>query len=186
MSDENKAASPERSPLSILFQGLGRNLIFRGILEVAVGLLLLFSPARTIEILTVAIGVLLILDGVVLFFASLRSGPAGKRFAVINATLLVLFGAMTICSPLFMEYLWILILGVWLIVTSVSELLGGGWRRMWGIASCLLSLIVGIVFILMPFASIEAVVMIAGGVLTASGILTFCAGADMRAASKKV
>ncbi|MBP5531823.1 MAG: DUF308 domain-containing protein [Lentisphaeria bacterium] len=186
MSEENKSALTERSPLSILFQGLGRNLIFRGILEVAVGLLLLFSPARTIRILIVVIGVLLILDGVGLFLASLRAGSVGKRFAVINASVLVFFGAMTICSPLFMEYLWILILGVWLIVTSISELLGGGWRRIWGIASSLLSLIVGVTFILMPFASVEAIAMIAGGVLTASGILTFCAGVDMRAASRRI
>ena len=186
MSDENKAAPPQRSPLSVLFQGLGRNLIFRGILEITVGLLLLFSPERTIKILTIAIGVLLILDGVVLFLSSLRSRSSGNRWKVINATALVLFGVMIIFSPLLMDHLWIIVLGVWLIVSAINEFFGGGWRRIWGIISCILSLIVGIIFILMPFASIETIVMITGGVLVTSGILTFLAGVDIRVASKKV
>ena len=186
MSDENKSASTQRSALSLLFQGLGRNLIFRGMIETAVGLLLLFSPERTVKILTIAIGVLLILDGVVLFLSTLRSRFPGNRWAVINATALVLFGAITVFSPLVMEYLWILVLGMWLIVSAVNELFCGGWRRIWGIVSSLLSLIVGVSFILMPFASIGAIVMITGGVLVASGILTFCAGLDIRAAGKEV
>ena len=186
MSDENKSAPPQQSPLSVVFQGLGRNLIFRGIIETAVGLLLLFSPDRTVLILTVAIGVLLILDGVVLMLSTLRSGFAGARWAVINAAALVIFGTITVISPLLMEHLWILILGVWLIVSAINEFFGGGWRRIWGIISSLLSFVVGVIFILMPFASIGAIVMIAGGVLAASGILTFCAGADIRAAGKEL
>jgi hypothetical protein len=39
---------------------------------------------------------------------------------------------------------------------------------------------------MMPFASIATIVMITGGVLVTSGILTFFAGVDIHAAGKKV
>ena len=186
MSSENNSVPQADSPLIPIFRGLGRNLIFRGILEIVFGALLLIVPDKTITILTYVIGVALILSGATQLLAAALSKSSKKSWSVINGIVLLLFGVITVCSPLLMEYLWIVVLGLWLIVSGINEFFGGGWRRLWGIISCILSVAIGVIFIALPFASIGAIVMIVGWVFITSGFLALCAGIDMRVASRKL
>ena len=173
------------SPIAAIFRGMGRNLMLRGILELVIGILLLINPLKTVVWLTIVIGVLLILDGVVLFFSYLRTKASGRHWMLINAAALIVFGAVIVCSPLLMDELWIIVLGVWHIVSAVNELFGGGWRRKMGIVSSALSLVVGVIFVALPFLALNAMITITGIVLIASGFLSIVTGYDLRAASKK-
>lgn len=185
MSEENKSAS-NNSPLAMVFRGLGRNLMLRGILELVIGILLLVTPLKTAKWLTIIFGVLLIADGVVLFLSSLRSNGSGRHWMIINAIALVIFGAVIVGSPLVMDQLWIVVLGVLHIVSAVNELFGGGWRRLMGLLSCVLALIIGVIFIVLPFIGLQAVLLVTGILMVAYGTFSLLTGADLRAASRKI
>ena len=185
MSEENKSASND-SALAMVFKGLGRNLLLRGLVELVIGVMLLVAPARTARILTIAIGILLIADGVALFISSLWSKSSGRNWMVINAIALVVFGAIIICSPLLVDKWLVIVLGVWLIMSAVNELFSGGWRRLWGLLSSVLSLIIGVIFIALPFVGLAYIITVTGVVMIASGVFTFCAGLDLRSAGKLI
>ena len=177
--------SKSTSTLAAAFRGLSRNLMLRGLIELVIGILLLCKPVSTIKWLTIIIGLLLILDGLLMFASYLRTKGAGSDWMIVNAIALVALGAVTVSSPLMMDYLWIIMLGAWHIVSAVNELAGGGWRRLLGIASCVLSLIIGVIFIMLPFVGLQALITVAGIVLIASGVFSLLTGADLRAASRK-
>lgn len=186
MSSENQNAPKTNPALAQIFRGLGINLIFRGVLEIAVGILLLVAPAPTIKILTIVIGAALILSGLLQLLTAARAKDSKKHWALINAIVLLVLGVLVVCFPLRADKIWIIVLGMWLVVTALNEFFGGGWRRFWGILSCVLSLLIGACFIAFPFIGLECLVLITGGVLITSGVLAICAGADMRIASKKL
>ena len=173
------------SPIATIFRSLGRNLILRGLLELVIGILLLCKPAGTIKWLTIVIGALLILDGVVLFFSYLRTRTSGRHWMLVNAVALIVFGTVIVCSPLLMDYLWIIMLGVWHIVSAINEFFGGGWRRLMGILSCALSLVIGAIFIALPFIALQALILTTGIVMIAYGCFSLFTGLDLHAASKK-
>lgn len=183
---ENAAPPAPVSPLSMIFGRLGKNLILRGILELVIGILLLVTPIKTVTWLTIVIGALLIIDGVALFIAYLRSGDTGSVWMLINSIALVIFGAVIVGSPLMMDWLWIIVLGVWHIVSAINELCSGGWRRPMGLLSGVLSLLIGVIFIVLPFVALKAVILVTGIMMVAYGCFSLITGADLRAASKQL
>ena len=186
MPEENTATVVSAgSPLSMIFRGLGRNMILRGAVELLIGILLLARPGATLRLLTVIFGILLTVDGVAMLLVALRSKDPIRNWTLANAVALVILGVVAICAPFKMDMLLMVVLGVWQIVSAVTDLLGGGWRKAWGLVSGLLSLAVGIVFVVLPFAALSYIMLIAGCLLIASGIITIFAGAGLRAAGTR-
>lgn len=197
MSDENRTETEARtdsgvipalgahSMLSAMLRGLGRNLILRGVVEMIIGIMLLFTPLEMVRILTVVIGVLLIVDGVVAALFALQADNSDRNWSVVNAFVLLIIGVFTVCSPLLMDKLWMIAIGIWQIASVITSFCNGGWRRLWAVLSGVLSLVIGIIFIVLPFVTLKYMGMIAGCVLAASGFFTICAGADLRIAGRK-
>ena len=186
MSSENQNAPKPNPALSAVFRSLSRSLAVRGVLEIVFGVLLLLYTDPTIRILTIVIGAALILSGVAQLLGAARSKNSKKHWALINAIALVVFGVLIICSPLLWKYLWSVVLGLWLIVSSVNEFFGGGWRRFWGFFCSVLTLAVGVAFIAFPFVCQDILAKVTGGLMITSGVLALCAGVDLHVASKKV
>ena len=186
MSDENVSFGNVVSPVSAVLRGLGRNLILRGALELAIGIMLLVSPLVAIRALTTVVGALLVIDGLVLFWVTTGTAGEDRFWTFVNASVLVVFGVLTVSSPLFMDRLWIVALGVWQIFSALSELIGGGWRRFWGVFSGIVSLIVGAIFIVLPFVGLTFFAVFAGCVMIASGFVSTCAGMGLRHSGGKI
>lgn len=182
--DEVKVPIGGATVLSAILRGLGRNLILRGIVEMIIGVMLLLTPLEAIRVATMVIGALLIVDGIVAALFALRSRGSDRNWTVVNAFVLLIVGVVTVCSPLVMDKLWMIALGVWQIASVITSFFNGGWRRLWSVLSGVLSLVIGIIFIVLPFVALAYVGIIAGCVLAASGFFTICAGADLRIASK--
>ena len=168
------------SPVISLLRGLGRNLILRGVLEMLIGIMLLDNPLMTVKMFTIVLGVLLTADGLVLFWAALNAGEKDRLWTFLNASVLVIFGVVTICSPLLMDRLWMIALGVWQIVSALFALLGGGWRRFWGVVSGILSIIIGVIFVALPFVGLTWFAIVAGCIMIASGFFSIFAGTGLR------
>ncbi len=178
-------AAGVHSMLSAILRGLGRNLILRGIVEMIIGILLLLTPLEAFRVLTIIIGALLISDGIVAALFAFRTESADRNWSVVNAFVLLIVGVVTVCSPLLMDKLWMIAIGIWQIASVITALCNGGWRRLWAVLSGVLSLVIGVIFIALPFVALKSVGIIAGCVLTASGFFTICAGADLRIAGRE-
>lgn len=185
MAEESNSPVKSNPALASAFRSLGRSLFLRGVLEIAFGVLLLLYTAPTIRILTIVIGAALCLSGLFQLLIAARSKDSKKHWALINAIALLVFGIFVICSPLLMDYLWIIVIGMWLIVSALNELFSGGWRRIWGLLSCVLSVAIGVCFIVLPFYALDLIAKISGWVMIVSGILVLGASIDLFAAGKK-
>lgn len=186
MAEESNSPVKSNPALASAFRSLGRSLFLRGVLEIAFGVLLLIFPGDTIKILTIVIGAALSLSGLFQLLIAARSKDTKKHWALINAIALLVFGILVVCSPLLFDKLWIIVIGLWLIASALNELFGGGWRRIWGILSCLLSLAIGAIFVAFPFIGLTSIILITGWVMITSGVLAICAGVDLLVASKKI
>ena len=186
MSSENNNEPQVNSPLAPILRTVGRSLIFRGVLEITVGILLLAAPVQTIKIFTIVIGAALILSGLLQLLTAAGSKNSKKNWALINAAVLLVVGVLVVCFPLKAEKIWIILLGLWLVVSAINELGSGGARRISGILSCVLSLLIGVFFIVYPFTGLAYIVWIVGIVMIVSGVLTLGAGMDMNAAGRKL
>ena len=186
MASESSTPPKSNPALASAFRSLGRSLFLRGVLEIALGVLLVLYTAHAIKILTIVIGAALGLSGLFQLLIAVRSKDSKKHWALINAVALLVFGIFVIWSPLLADKLWIIVIGIWMIVSAANELFSGGWRRIWGILSCVLSVAIGVCFIVLPFYALDLIAKISGWVMIVSGILVFSAGIDLHSASKKV
>lgn len=202
MSDENRSANEPPADAEVkaeakvnltgadpvlyaILRGLGRNLILRGIAEMIIGIILLINPFGVLEVLTIVIGVLLIAAGIVAALFALRADDSDRNWSVVNAFVLLVVGVVTVCLPQQMDKIWMIALGVWQIASVITSLFNGGWRRLWSALSCALSLVIGIIFIALPFFALKTLATVAGCVLAASGFFAICAGTDLRIAGRK-
>ena len=170
---------PVESPvLGAAMRALGRDLVLRGVLEALVGLLLLLRPMQVAEFITIAVGVFLLIDGATLLFLGIRSSGPGRAWLIVNAVLLLLLGVFAVWRPIMVDYLWVVILGIWQILGGVETLSGG--RKLWNVFSGVLSLVLGIVFIVSPFVGLFSIVWVIGALLFFSGLIRIVAGIRFR------
>jgi len=186
MSEECGAATRADHPVVPVLRGLGRNLILRGVVEMLIGIMLLINPITTIKVITIIIGALLVIDGLVLFWVTLNADGNDRFWTFVNASVLVAFGVVTVCSPLLMDRLWIIALGAWQIVGALFMLAGGGWRRLWAIFSCVLSIVIGVIFVALPFVGLASFALLAGCVMAASGFFSICTGIGLRRSCRDI
>ncbi|MBQ4106156.1 MAG: DUF308 domain-containing protein [Lentisphaeria bacterium] len=152
-------------------------MIWRSILTVILGLLLLCRPLLTISVLTIAIGFLLVFDGTWLIAAGFRvpRGPT-RTFNLITGLFTLVLGLLAAVMPLLMDLAWVIFLGAWMILDAVGDFHAAwhtpGHRGRLVVSACL-SLILGILLVLLPVAGLQAINSIAGVLLLVYGIFLF-------------
>lgn len=178
MSEDKIHVQVQSPVLEAAMRVFGCDLILRGVLEALAGLLLILRPVETAVFITVAVGVFLLIDGAILLVSGLRMPGSGGRWLTVNAALLLLLGAFAVWRPIMVDYLWVVILGIWQILGGVETLSGG--RKSWNVFSGVLSLALGIVFIVSPFVGLFSIVWVIGALLLFSGAIRIVAGIRFR------
>jgi len=108
----------------------GKTMIFRGVLLLVLSGLLFFQPVNTIIVMTRVIGIGVLLDGILLLGAGLRAGEGRGELMITNGVMLVLMGCLAIFKPLLVDWLWGIVIGVWVLIAGLQSLFVGG-SRMW-------------------------------------------------------
>lgn len=158
----------------------GGELLWRGVLYFVLGVLLFFRPLWTTAVLTIAIGILIMLDAVSQLIRYLRC-RAGSKWRIGWFVLLFLLGAGTVWMPLAADCLWVVALGVWQILGGVEELSSGGASR-WNIFSGVLSLLLGVLFVVAPFAGLLSLIWLLGALMIIGGAAAVVSGLGLRRA----
>ena len=144
-------------------------LLIRGIVFFILGLIGLFRPIGSLAAVTIVLGFILLLDALGALFLTF----ACRRYlGVFWSLLLCAAGIAMIVNPVKADVLIAVVLGVWLIVTGVSELVSASVSpsRFFLSGSGILSILIGVLLAVAPFAGLAAFSTIVAVLLLISGI----------------
>ena len=157
-------------PRRMLFFHANRSaLLVRGLVFLVLGLIGLFRPIGSLAAVTVILGIFLLIDAMGALFLSF----ACRRFSgVFWSILLCAAGIAMIVRPVEADTLIAVVLGVWMIATGVGELFSVpvSPSRLFLSGFGILSILIGILLVVAPFAGLAAFSMIVAVLLLISGV----------------
>ena len=157
-------------PRRMLFFHANRSaLVIRGLVFLVLGLTGLFRPLGSMAAITVVLGIILLIDAAGALFLSIA---CRRFFGIIWSLLLCAAGVAMIVHPLEADTMVVIVLGVWMIVTGANELLSAQVSSKRNIlsGSGILSILIGILLVVAPFAGLAAVSWLVAILLLVSGI----------------
>ena len=157
-------------PRRMLFFHANRSaLLVRGLIFFILGLIGLFRPIGSLAAVTVILGIFLLMDAMGALFLSFA---CRRFFGVFWSILLCAAGIAMIVRPVAADTLIAVVLGVWMIVTGAGELFSVpvSPSRLFLSGSGILSILIGILLVVAPFAGLAAFSMIVAVLLLISGI----------------
>lgn len=143
-------------------------LILRGVISLAIGIVLLAWTNATLTVLVTLVAILVFADAALKLIRLFQKDREGSAFAlVLGIVINVAFGILILAYPDLALKTLLVIIGVWAILSGVIELVGA-WGLRGTIAAPALailgfvSLIIGIVLVTNPGLGIAVVVIIVG------------------------
>ncbi len=152
-------------------------LLIQGIAAVIFGFVALFWPGITLLVLVLLWGAWALVDGVSMGIAAFRPGPGGQRVLFgIMAILGILAGFFAFFRPGLTAAALTWILGIWLIVRGIFELVGAfsstrTQPRWLLILSAVIDIILGVLFVLHPVIGVLSIVWVLGIMAVIWGIV---------------
>ena len=157
-------------PRRMLFFHANRSaLLVRGLVFFVLGLIGLFRPIGSLAAVTIILGIFLLLDAMGALFLSIA---CRQVFGFFWSLLLCAAGIAMIVRPVEADVLIAVVLGVWLIITGVNELLSVhvSPSRLFLSGSGILSILIGLLLVVAPFAGLAAFSTIVAVLLLISGV----------------
>jgi uncharacterized membrane protein HdeD (DUF308 family) len=174
-------------PLHQLARNTWQLLLLVGVLSVALGVIVLAWPGKTLVVAGVLFGIYLVLSGIGYMFAAFgtHAGAAMKVLAFLTGAVSLVLGFFCFRDKLesiMLLGLWIgigwLFRGMTLLVSALSfdHMPGRGWQALSGV----IIVIGGGVLIISPFDSIAILTLVAGCWLIAIGIMDVISALQVR------
>jgi uncharacterized membrane protein HdeD (DUF308 family) len=154
-------------------------LIIFGVIAIGVGVFLLADPHESLSTLTVIVGILLLIDGVLAVISSVVGRGEGRGLLALVGVLSAIAGLVLIKKPFDTLIVFTLIVGVWFVVAGVVRFISAFAEpegRAATIAVAVLDLIAGIVILSWPGLGVATFAVIVGLVLIFRGVLFIYAG----------
>jgi uncharacterized membrane protein HdeD (DUF308 family) len=167
-------------------------LVVQGVVAVILGIVALVWPSITLIALVFLWGIWALVDGIAMGAAAFRPGPTGGR---------ILFGVMAVLGILAAFFAFVRpgvtavaltwILGIWLIVRGIFELVGAfsstlqapRWLLVLG---GLLDLVLGILFVANPGTGVVAIIWVVGVMAIVWGIVFVVLGLTVRKGAAEI
>lgn len=168
--------------------------ILRGVLAVLAGVVALIWPNISIQAILILLGIYLIADGLLTAAVSIlhRRQAANWWFFLAEGVMGLVIGFFALVFPHIMAVAVVYLVAFWALVTGILEILAAVQlrRQMAGewllLLAGILSLIIGIVFIVLPHAGIVLIVWLLAFYLILFGVLMTVLGIRMRSYRKNV
>ena len=154
-----------------------RNYVIRGIITIITGCFLLFMPGLTMETVTMVIGGMLLLSGLINLILS-RSKKVGGLSGLwsFQGFFNIAVGLAFIVAPATMVKIFVVFFAVILLIMGIMQLIGAAATRSWSGWSWiffvigLLTFTGGILLLYNPFKSAETILSFIGALLILYGI----------------
>jgi uncharacterized membrane protein HdeD (DUF308 family) len=154
-------------------------LVIFGVIAIGVGVFLLADPHESLSTLTVIVGILLLIDGVLAVISSVVGRGEGRGLLALVPVLSAIAGLVLIKKPFDTLIVFALIVGVWFVVAGVARFVSAFAEpegRAATIAVAVLDLVAGIVILSWPGLGVATFAVIVGLVLIFRGVLFIYAG----------
>lgn len=153
-------------------------LMLRGVIGVLFGIVAIAWPISTVVALVVLWGIWALVDGIGLATEALREGTTGERLlAGVMAVVAVLAGLYAIFHPGATAVLLTWIVGIWLLMRGLFEVVGAfgrgrpGSTRAMTVVSALVDFLLGGIFVANPGKSAIGVTTLLGVVAIVWGVV---------------
>jgi uncharacterized membrane protein HdeD (DUF308 family) len=163
-----------------------------GLLTFGLGLVLVFWPEQTLEVLAVLIGIQFILTGVfrlVLAVATRHADGSTRALMGLFGAFALVVGLLCLRDPLQTVLVITMILGVWWLAAGLIDIVGAlrsrdSHRRSWDAALGVLSVGAGGVLLVAPEVSLTVLVVVAAVWLFSYGFIAVVAALVLRSEEK--
>ena len=148
-------------------------LFLRGMIFLLIGLLFLLRPDLTMMAVTMVVGAYILIEGIMLSITAWNLKESTRGLFVFNALLLIALGLFSLLSPLKMDCLWIIFIGIWMLLGGFQALfypVKSGSGRFWAVVSGALSIAIGVVFVLTPVIGLMTVAWLIALLLIICGL----------------
>lgn len=167
-------------------------IVLRGLFSVLIGIFALAMPTKTLATITIIVGLLVLVDGVISIFSSLMHHKQNKNwwvgvmqgvFGVLIGLFVFNFPGPTIGLLLFIVALWAIISAIIYIVVALSirNKEYGGWFLT---ALAVISFIFGVIAFANPYETVKVLTMLVGILALVSGIFMTAFGMEVRSVKK--
>jgi uncharacterized membrane protein HdeD (DUF308 family) len=157
-----------------------------GILSVLLGIVVLAWPEATVRVMAALAGLWLVLGGLMrIFNAFVAGGGVGRQvLSGIVGVVLVLGGAFCLRNIVTTAALLALVVAVTWLLSGIAEMVmafeATGGNRMWLIALGIVSLVIGLVFLITPELSLYTLVLTTGMGFIVTGAIQVVFGINLR------
>lgn len=162
-----------------LFQRTTTSIIVSSVIAFILGLVMAIIPGVTLQAMSIAIGIFMIIYGVALIVLDFMSHHVYIPFyGIMSGLLSVIAGIVLIAMPNVLTVVFAIALGLWIILSSVNiisvaitvrgKVKNWGWWLLLGI----IDLICGIIILFNPFASSISLVVLGGIIIMIHSVIT--------------
>lgn len=146
-----------------------------GVLSIILGVLVLFWPEATLEVVAVLFGLFFLVSGAVRVITGIVTPLAGglRVLNILAGVLLFIVGVVAIRNPLASLAVLGMVIGIaWIIegIMALTEIESGG-SRWYAITYGVISIVAGVVVLFLPVGSLAAFVVFGGIFLVVLGIV---------------
>jgi uncharacterized membrane protein HdeD (DUF308 family) len=161
-----EASSDARAAISFVLARAWQTAIFLGVVTAIFGLIVIFHPSGSLNVIAVLLGILMIISGIFHLIRMFDSAESHQVWPGIPGLLLIVIGVVLIRNLHLTVALIGLIIGISWIVQGLSALVTGMSGRSgegrWWIFFGIVSLIAGIVVTAVPVSSATAIAVLVG------------------------
>ena len=162
-----------------LFKRITTSVLLLSILAFVIGLLMVVVPNASLQVIGITFGIFAILFGVVLIALDFALNNIYiPFFGILSGVLSVIVGIVLIAMPGILPTVFGIVLGIWIILSSVNIIsiaiaVRKGFSK-WGLLLLLgiIDLVSGIIVLFNPFASSLSIVVLSGIVIMIHSAVT--------------
>jgi uncharacterized membrane protein HdeD (DUF308 family) len=163
--------------------------VTNGIIAILFGCLLLFVPGETILGLVRIFGIILLIAGIIMFYASYTTMKAKKSYLLLMAEAIfaILLGLVIIINPGGSLSLFLILVGIWAAALGLLQIIISVQMRkkvanhMLFTLNGVITLVFGLLLFYNPMGTAKALVTIVGILALAAGILLIYLGFKVKA-----
>lgn len=178
-------------------KAVGNTMLWRGVVSIVFGILVLAWPQATVVLFAVLFGVYAIVDGITAgsHWFNARRGPMGHRnsgWLLVGAVVSILAGLVALVAPGLTALAVALIVGAWAILLGITQVLLAIVARKvtsywWaGLASGILAILFGLLLVIAPGAGILGFLGVLGTFVMIIGVVFIAAGIQVRRSVPRV
>lgn len=165
-----------------LLQGARKTLIWRGIIFMIFGVLIITRPVPAIAVTVIIAGIYVAIEGAAFLVQALKLPHKFRSMLLLNAVIMILLGLAAIIFPYLMGEYAVIFFGAWQLVNGVQclYLMKTPGHRVRSFITGMFSIIAGLFFVLMPLFGLLAMSWLLSALFITSSLIMLATGWSMK------